>query len=340
MRILFIGGTGLISSACSDTTMAAGHELWLLNRGRSKLPTVVAQERLLTADAADEEQVRAAVEGLGFDVVVQWVGYQPSQVEQDIRVFAEAGQYVFISSASVYEKPPSHWMITESTPTVNPYWQYSRDKIACEEILRRAHRKTGFPATIIRPSLTYGPSQIPVAVGSWQKPFTIVDRMRRGATIIVPGDGTSIWTLTHNSDFAKGLIGLFGHPDAIGQDFHITSEESLTWNQIYELVGRAAGVEPRILHVPSDGIVASDAEQEGNLWGDKAHSTVFDNSKLRRLVPDFKATVPFSAGIRETVAWFDADPSRQEIDHAANERWDRLARVYEEALRRAADLGA
>jgi len=236
--------------------MAAGHELWLLNRGRSKLPTVVAQERLLTADAADEEQVRAAVEGLGFDVVVQWVGYQPSQVEQDIRVFAEAGQYVFISSASVYEKPPSHWMITESTPTVNPYWQYSRDKIACEEILRRAHRETGFPATIIRPSLTYGPSQIPVAVGSWQKPFTIVDRMRRGATIIVPGDGTSIWTLTHNSDFAKGLIGLFGHPDAIGQDFHITSEESLTWNQIYELVGRAAGVEPRILHVPSDGIVA------------------------------------------------------------------------------------
>ncbi|MGA2804057.1 MAG: NAD-dependent epimerase/dehydratase family protein [Acidimicrobiales bacterium] len=337
MRILFIGGTGLISSACSAATVAAGHELWLLNRGRSKLPTVVAQERLLTADAADEAQVRAAVAGLDFDVVVQWVGFQTDQVEKDVRVFAGAGQYVFISSASVYEKPPSHWMIAESTPTVNPYWQYSRDKIACEETLRRAYRERGFPATIVRPSLTYGPSQIPVVIGSWQKPFTIVDRMRRGARIIVPGDGTSIWTLTHNSDFAKGLLGLFGHPGAIGQDFHITSEESLTWNQIYELVGRAAGAEPMILHVPSDAIVASDPEQEGNLWGDKSYSTVFDNDKLRSLVPGFKATVPFSAGIQETIAWFDADPRRQEIDHAANERWDRLVRVYDEALRRAAE---
>jgi len=236
----------------------------------------------------------------------------------------------------VYEKPPSHWLITEATPTVNPFWQYSLDKIACEEVLKRAQRESGFPATIVRPSLTYGPSQIPVVIGSWQKPYTIVDRMRRGATIIVPGDGTSIWTLTHNSDFAKGLVGLFGHPGAIGEDFHITSEESLTWNQIYALVGRAAGVEPNILHVPSDGIIASDAEEEGNLWGDKAYSTVFDNAKLRNLVPDFKATVPFSAGIQETVAWFDADPGRQEIDAAANERWDRLARVYGEALLRAA----
>jgi nucleoside-diphosphate-sugar epimerase len=335
MRILFIGGTGLISTACSRATAAAGHELWLLNRGLSKLPTAVDSERVLTADAADERQVRAVIAGRHFDVVVQWVGYQPSQVEQDIRLFAGTGQYVFISSASVYEKPPSHWMITESTPTVNPYWKYARDKIACEELLRRAYRETGFPMTIIRPSLTYGPSQIPVAIGSWQKPYTIVDRMRRGARIIVPGDGTSLWTLTHNSDFAKGLTGLLGHPDAIGQDFHITSQESLTWNQIYALVGKAAGVEPKILHIPSDGIVASDPE-EGSLWGDKAHSAVFDNTKLRRLVPDFNATVPFSAGIRETVAWFDADPSRQEIDHAANERWDRLVRVYEEALLRAA----
>ena len=336
MRILFIGGTGLISTACSSATVSAGHELWLLNRGRSLLPTAVAKDRVLTADATDEAQVRAALEGREFDVVVQWVGYLPGHVEQDVRIFAAAGQYVFISSASVYEKPPSHWLITEATPTVNPFWQYSLDKIACEEVLKRAQRDSGFPATIVRPSLTYGPSQIPVVIGSWQKPYTIVDRMRRGATIIVPGDGTSIWTLTHNSDFAKGLVGLFGHPGAIGEDFHITSEESLTWNQIYALVGRAAGVEPNILHVPSDGIIASDAEEEGNLWGDKAYSTVFDNAKLRNLVPDFKATVPFSAGIQETVAWFDADPGRQEIDAAANERWDRLARVYGEALLRAA----
>ena len=336
MRILFVGGTGLISTACSAATVAAGHELWLMNRGRSLLPTVVAPERVMTADATDEAQVKAALKGHEFDVVVQWVGYVPRHVEQDVRLFPDAGQYVFISSASVYEKPPSHWLITESTPTVNPYWQYARDKIACEELLRRAHDDTGFPATVVRPSLTYGPSQIPVAVGSWEKPYTIVERMRRGATIIVPGDGTSIWTLTHNSDFAKGLIGLFGHPDAIGEDFHITSDESLTWNQIYALVGNAAGAEPKILHVPSKGIIASDPEEEGSLWGDKAQSAVFDNAKLRRLVPDFKATVPFSAGIQETVAWFDADPSRQAIDDEANERWDRLAQVYEQALLRAA----
>jgi nucleoside-diphosphate-sugar epimerase len=336
MRILFIGGTGLISTACAAGTVAAGHELWLLNRGRSRLPSAVPPDRVLTADAGDERQVRAAVEGRRFDVVVQWVGYVPRQAEADVQVFGDAGQYVFISSASVYEKPPSHWMITESTPTVNPYWQYSRDKIACEEVLRRAHTETGFPATIVRPSLTYGPSQIPVAVGSWQKPYTIVDRMRRGARIVVPGDGTSIWTLTHNTDFAKGLIGLFGHQSAIGEAFHITSDEALSWNQIYMLVGEAAGAEPRILHVPTDGLVASDPEEEGSLWGDKAHSTVFDNSKLRRLVPGFKATVPFSVGIRETVAWFDEDASRQDIDHAANQRWDRLVQVYEQALQQAA----
>ena len=336
MRVLFIGGTGLISSACSDATVAAGHELWLLNRGRSKLATIVANERVLTADANDESALAAAVKGHDFDVVVQWVGYEPSQVERDLRVFADARQYVFISSASVYEKPPSHWVITESTPTVNPYWQYSRDKMACEQILRRAHAETGFPATIVRPSHTYGPSQIPVAVGSGQKPYTIVERMRRGAKVIVPGDGTSLWTLTHNSDFAKGLLALLGHPDAIGEDFHITSEESLTWNQIYELVAMAAGAEPRLLHVPSDGIIAADPEEEGSLWGDKTHSAVFDNTKLRRLAPDYMATVPFSAGIRETIAWFDADSSRQDIDHAANDRWDRLVRVYEDALLRAA----
>ena len=336
MRVLFIGGTGLISTACSDAAVMAGHELWLLNRGRSRLRTVVPPERVLIADAADEHQVIATVEGREFDVVVQWVAYEPAQVEQDMRVFRHVGQYMFISSASVYEKPPSSWMITESTPTVNPYWQYSRDKIACEEALRRAYGEMGFPITIVRPSLTYGPSQIPVAIGSWQKPYTIIDRMRRGAKIIVPGDGTSIWTLTHNSDFATGLIGLFGQKDAIGQDFHITSEESLTWNQIYALVGEAAGAEPRLLHVPSDGIIALDPSQEGNLWGDKANSTVFDNSKLRTIVPDYKARVPFAVGIRETVSWFDEDPSRQEIDDTANENWDRLARIYEEALRRAA----
>ncbi len=336
MQILFIGGTGLISTACAAATVAAGHDLWLMNRGLSKLPSAVPPERVLRADAADEQQVRSAVQGRNWDVVVDWVAYKPRQVEQDMRVFGAAGQYIFISSASVYEKPPSHWVITESTPKVNPFWQYSRDKIACEDVLRRAWERSGFPATVVRPTLTYGPSQIPVAVGSWAKPYTIVDRMRRGARIIVPGDGTSIWTITHGTDFAKGLLGLFGQPGALGEDFHITSDEAPTWNQIYALVGAAAGVDPNILHVPTEAITASAPELEQGLWGDKSHSAVFDNSKLRSLVPGFKATVPFSEGIKETIAWFDEDPSRQGIDEAANRRWDKVAEVYEEALSRVA----
>jgi nucleoside-diphosphate-sugar epimerase len=336
VRILFIGGTGIISTACSSAALAAGHELWLLNRGLSRLPTAVPPERILRGDATDEQQVRSAVGNSEWDVVVQWVGYVPRQVRQDLEVFAGAvGQYIFISSASVYEKPPSHWKITESTPTVNPFWRYSRDKIACEAVLHDAWQRRGFPVTIVRPSHTYGPSQIPVAVGSWRQPFTIVDRMRRGKWVVVPGDGTSIWTVTHASDFAKGFTGLFGQRAALGEDFHITSDEALTWNQIYSLVAAAAGVEPRLLHVPTDAIVASDPG-DGSMWGDKSNCAVFDNSKLRGLVPGYQATVPFSEGIKQTVAWFDEDRTRQGVDEDANQRWDRLTRVYEEALLRAA----
>jgi nucleoside-diphosphate-sugar epimerase len=316
--------------------VAAGHDLWLVNRGLSKLPTAVSPDRLIKADATDESQLHTALGGREWDVVVQWVGYVPEHIQQDLTTFAGVGQYIFISSASVYEKPPSHWMITEQTPRANPYWQYSRDKIACEDLLFDAWYRDRFPATVVRPSLTYGPSQIPVAVGSWHKPFTIIDRMRRGARVLIPGDGTSIWTLTHNTDFATGLLGLFGHPEAIGEAFHITSDESLTWNQIYGLVGAAAGAEPDVLHVPSEGLIAADPDELGSLWGDKAQSAVFDNSKLRKLVPEFKAIVPFAVGIKDAVAWFDQDPTRQEIDQEANKRWDRLAQVYEEALRQAA----
>jgi nucleoside-diphosphate-sugar epimerase len=336
MRILFIGGTGLISTACSAAAVAAGHDLWLLNRGRSPLPSHAEPRHVLTADAGDEAEVRAAVTGRSWEVVVQWVGYAPSQVRQDIRVFGDVGQYVFISSASVYRKPPPHWLITEDTPRANPYWRYARDKIGCEQVLVQAHAETGFPVTIVRPSLTYGPSQIPVVIGSWDRPYTIIDRMRRGAKIIVPGDGTSIWTVTHNTDFAVGLMGLLGQSAALGEDFHITSDEALSWNQIYSQVGAAAGVQPDILHIPAAGIIAADPAEEGNLWGDKAYSTVFDNAKLRRIVPGFAATKKFTDGIRETVAWFDADASRRQIDQAANAHWDRLAAVYTEALAKAA----
>ncbi len=336
MEVLFVGGTGIISSACVEAAIAAGHEVYTFNRGRSRLTNSVALDHRLIGDASNGESARAALDGRRFDVVVQWTAYVPSQVELDLRLYAEAGQYVFISSASTYEKPPSHWLITESTPLANPFWQYSRDKIACEQALMAAHQSTGFPVTIIRPSLTYGLSQIPVSIGSWEKPFTVVERMRRGAKILVPGDGTSVWTLTHNSDFARGLVPLFGRVEAIGEAFHITSDEALTWNRIYQLVGEAAGVEPDLLHVPSDAIVAGDPTMLGTLWGDKSNTALFDNSKLRSLVPDFRCVVPFEEGIRETVAWFDADSSRQEIDADANAEWDRLAAIYVDAIERAA----
>jgi nucleoside-diphosphate-sugar epimerase len=337
MDVLFIGGTGIISTACVAAALEAGHDVFVLNRGRSALPNQADGTRTFIADASDETAVREALGSRRFDAVIQWTAYVPKQVELDLRLYADSGQYVFISSASAYDKPPAHWLITESTPLRNDFWQYSRDKIACEEVLQEAHRSAGFPMTIIRPSLTYGRSQIPLAIGSWANPYTVVDRMRRGAKVLVPGDGTSIWTITHSSDLARGLIPLLGHREAIGEDFHITSDEALTWNQIYALVAKAAGAEADFLHVPSDGMVAANPDLLGTLWGDKINSSVFDNSKLRSLVPGFKAEVPFEQGIRETMAWFDEDSSRQTIDHEANALWDRVANVYTDALTRLAN---
>jgi len=243
-------------------------------------------------------------------------------------------QYVFISSASAYQKPPEHYVVREGvTPLENPHWQYSRDKIACEQVIQ----DSGVPFTIVRPSLTYGYSQFPVCVGSWTKPWTIVDRMRRGAPILIPGDGTSLWVNTHHQDFAVGLVGLLGNPAAINEDFHITSDEVLTWNQIYAAVADAAGIPPRtfaqqVVHVPTDAFIAADREQfEGSLWGDKVHSTVFDNSKIKAAVSDFNAKIPFAEGIRETVAWFEADESRRGIEDDANDLWDRIAAAQQAA---------
>jgi nucleoside-diphosphate-sugar epimerase len=336
MLVLFVGGTGLISSACSAEALAAGHELWLLNRGRSFLPPATAA-RLLQADARDEASVRQAVGGTDWDAVVQWVGFTPEHVDLDLRVFAgRTGQYVFISSASAYEKPPSHWLISESTPLANPFWRYSQEKIACERLLAS---QQDVPWTVVRPSHTYGPSQIPVAIGSSSKPYTVIERMRRGAPVLVPGDGTSLWTLTHAADFARGFTGLLGRKEALGQAYHITSDEALTWDQIYRTVARAAGVEePNLLHVPSDAVAAAGPAAGAGLTGDKSNSLVFDNSKIRSLVPGFKARIPFAEGIRESIAWVDADPARQAVDHAANALCDQLARIYTEALSRAGKL--
>jgi nucleoside-diphosphate-sugar epimerase len=336
VRLLFIGGTGIISTACVHHAVAQGHEVWILNRGRTQgagLPDGVSR---LVADAGDPAAVREATKGLSFDSIVQWVGFTPDHVARDVEVFADAAQYVFISSATVYRKPLSHHVITEDAPLGNPHWTYASNKVACEEVLRTARAERGFPVTIVRPSHTYGLTQIPVSVGSWPKPYTIVDRMRRGAPIVIAGDGTSLWTVTHNSDFAVGFVGLLGRPETIGEAYHITSDEVLTWNEIYAHVAAAAGVEMDVLHVPSDGLGAADPEVGASLWGDKAHCLVFDNSKIRALVPEFDPKVPFAEGIRDTVAWFDADPSRREIDDAHNAVVDRVAAVYAEALRRAA----
>jgi nucleoside-diphosphate-sugar epimerase len=341
MRFLFIGGTGLISTACVELALAQGHEVWMLNRGLTSPLPVPDGVRRLTADARDPAALAGAVRGLSFDSVVQWIGFTPEQIVPDLEVFGsrglDVGQYVYISSASAYQKPPGHYLVTEETPLENPFWQYSRDKIASERLLLEAHDATGFPVTVVRPSFTYGLTQIPVSVNSWQRPYTLIARMRRGAPILVPGDGTSLWTLTHNRDFAVGLIGLLGNPAAIGQAVHITSDEVLTWNQIYAAVAAAAGVELRALHVPSDALIAAHPDEyEGGLWGDKAHSIVFDNAKIRSLVPGFAPSIPFAEGIKDVVAWFDGHPEHQAIDAEADALWDRVAAVYTEALRQVA----
>jgi nucleoside-diphosphate-sugar epimerase len=334
MKILFIGGSGVISRAATQQTIAAGHELWLLNRGKHR---PVEGARMLVADMTDLASARAALHGHTWDVVVQWIAFGPEDIRRDLELFRDnTRQYLFISSASIYQKPPAHYLITESTPRVNPHWEYSRKKIACELELEAAHQATGFPYTIVRPSLTYGDDQIPLVLNAWQQPWTAIDRMRRGAPLIIPGDGTSLWTITHNADFAQGLIGLFGHPAALGQAFHITSDEALTWNQFFALTAEAAGVAaPKFVHMASDFIIACVPAVEGTLLGDKAVSALFDNSKLRRLVPGFAPKTNFATGIRRTLAWFEADPARQQIDAEMNRRWDKLLAAYDRGLTQA-----
>lgn len=335
MRVLFIGGTGIISTACTQLAVERGIELTLLNRGRrAAVPPKGVQ--MLTVDIEDAAAVAKALAGATFDAVVDWIAYEPAQVERDIAWFrGRTRQYVFISSASAYQKPPSHYLITESTPLANPFWDYSQRKIACEERLLRAYRDEGFPMTIVRPSLTYGDTQIALPVNSWAKSYTAVDRMRRGKKVIVPGDGTSLWVITHNSDFAKGLVGLLGREQALGHAFHITSDEVLTWDQVYRVTAAAAGVEPQLVHIASDFLAACIPEMRGGLLGDKSASVVFDNSKIKRFVPDYCATVPYTEGIRRTLAWFDADVARRVVDEHADARWDRVIEAYERGMREA-----
>jgi nucleoside-diphosphate-sugar epimerase len=324
MRVLFIGGSGIISSACTDLAVERGIDLYLLNRGRSTDRPVPPGATVLHGDIRDPESVVKALDGRDFDAVVDWVAFTPEHVRTDIDLFrGRTGQYVFISSASAYQTPPARVPVVESTPLSNPFWQYSRDKIACEQVLAEAYRSEGFPATVVRPSHTYDRTLVPFD-GGW----TVLDRMRRGKEIVVHGDGTSLWTLTHHTDFARGFTGLLGHPRTVGDAFHITSDDVLTWNQIAAALGRALGVEPRIVHVPSDAIAAADPEWGAGLLGDKAHSMVFDNAKLRQVVPGYVATVPFEQGAREIVAWHLADPARQRVDERLDAVMDELVETY------------
>ena len=327
MKILFIGGTGVISSACSQLICERGDELYLLNRGESKR-AVPESAHVLNADIRDKDSVQKALGAMNFDAVVDWIAFAPQHIETDLELFKNrTNQYVFISSASAYQTPPTSLPVTESTPLFNPFWQYSRDKIACEERLVKAYREENFPMTIVRPSHTYDQTMLPL-----KGRYTVIDRMRKGKKVIVHGDGTSLWTLTHHTDFAKGFVGLLGNNHAVGEAFQITSDELLTWNQIYELAAQAAGTTAQIVHIPSEIIAKYDAEWGAELFGDKAHSMIFDNTKIKRLVPDYAATIPFSRGIEEIISWFDAKPSRQIVDENLDQLMDKIITDWESAF--------
>ncbi len=332
MKVLFIGGTGVISSAVSALAVERGVELYLLNRG-TRNDFVPQGAIVLKGDIRDADSVRAAVKNRHFDAVVDWISYVPEHIENDIRLFSEiTGQFIFISTASAYQKPLRHYLIDESTPLCNPYWQYSMDKIACEDRLMQEYRENGFPVTLVRPSYTYNKTTIPFLFNSREHRWTLVDRMLKGRKVIVPGDGTSLFAITHNTDFAKGFVGLLGNYKAIGHAFHITSDEVLTWDQIVRAIGAAAGVEPDILHVPSDFICRISPEHTGGLIGEKSISMVFDNSKIKRFVPGFAATTPFAEGIRESIRWYKENPELCSIDEGFNSLSNRLISAWEKAL--------
>ena len=325
LRVLFIGGTGVISSAAAEASLRAGHELTVLNRGATSTRPLPAGAEVLHGDIRDPAcGPRRRSAAASSTSVVDFVAFTPEHVQTDIDLFlGRTGQYVFISSASAYQKPPARLPILESTPLRNPFWQYSRDKIACEDLLVEAYREHGFPVTIVRPSHTYDRTSMPTMAG-----WTDIDRMRRGKPVVVHGDGTSLWTLTHHDDFARAFVGLLGRPQAVGDTFTITSDNVLTWNQIYTALAVAAGAEPQLVHVASETIAAADPELGPGLLGDKAHSVIFDNSQDRTIVPGWVATIPFEQGAREIIAWYDDDPARQQVDSRLDAVMDKLVETY------------
>ena len=334
MKILLIGGSGTISSAVTQKLVSENHQVFVLNRGNNndRLPSSV---HVLVADMANENDVAEIIKDHFFDAVCEFIAFHPSQIERDIRLFSEKmNQYVFISSASAYHKPSVNPYITEGTTLANPYWQYSRDKIACEEVLWNAYRKNNFPMTIVRPSHTYDERHIPLGVhgkkGFWQ----VIQRMLENKPVIVQGDGTSLWTLTHNTDFAEGFVGLLGNPKALGEAFHITSDESLTWNQIYQEIAKALHVPLKLYHATSDFLsaVGKQYDFEGSLIGDKSTTVIFDNSKLKSVVPTFSAKVPFRKGIRLTLEYLEKHPECKVLDAEFDLFCDQVIAAEEKAI--------
>ena len=322
--VLFIGGSGVISSASVRLAVQRGYDVTVLNRGSSSTRSLPDEVRTLRADVRDPGSVREALGGCEFDAVVDWVAFTPEHVQQDVDLFTgRTGQYVFISSASAYQTPPARLPVLESTPLRNPFWGYSQDKIACEDLLVAAYRDAGFPATVVRPSHTYDQTSVPLD-GGW----TVVERMRAGKEVVVHGDGTSLWTITHTEDFALGFVPLLANPRTVGDTFHITSDEALTWDRITQTLARAAGVEAKIVHVPSDAIAAVDAGWGAGLLGDKAHSMVFDNAKVRSVAPGFRPERTFEQGAREIVAWHDGDPARCQVDARMDAIMDELVERF------------
>ncbi len=331
MRALFIGGTGTISAAISRLAIERGWELYLLNRG-SKPGFVPEGAQVLQSDINDTEKVSELIRHSQFDVIADFIAFVPEQVERDIKLFSEkTKQYIFISSASAYQKPLSHYIINESTPLSNPYWKYSRDKIACEERLIQEYRENGFPVTIIRPSHTYDKMSIPLAVHGKKGPWQVIERIMKGKPVIIHGDGSSLWTVTHSSDFAKAFCGIMGNPAAIGEAIQITSDEALTWNRIYDCIGEALNIPVKKFHVSTDFLVACRPELEGTLIGDKANSVVFDNRKIKRLVPEFTATVRFDQGIRQSLDYFMSHPELQRPDEEFELFCDRVIEIQQKA---------
>ena len=331
MKALIIGGTGTISSAVVCRLLEKKWEVCVLNRGTKPLPEGAVS---IVADMNDEQLVAEKIKDMTFDVVCEFIGFVPAHVERDYRLFAgKTNQYIYISSASAYHKPARNYRITEGTSLANPYWQYSRDKIACEEFLMKMYRENGFPVTIVRPSHTYNEQKIPLGVhgknGFWQ----VIRRMQAEKPVIIQGDGTSLWTLTFSTDFAVGFAGLMANPHAIGEAFHITGDETLSWNQIYETIAQALGVRLHPYHVASEFLhsVGPDYDYEGSLTGDKSVSVVFDNSKLKSAVPEFHPVICFAEGVRIALDYILAHPECQKEDPEFDRWCDKVIDTLERA---------